>query len=70
MIYEVDSILLCLKSSWDEVFIFYIIVVVNIERKSFILNNFGLLFRGIKILYRIFFFLLGLLIKLFSYSKR
>lgn len=70
MTHEVDSILLCLKPSWDEVPISHIIAAVNTERKSFILNNSGLLFRGIKILYRTFFSLSGLLIKLPSYSKR
>lgn len=67
MTHEVDSILLCLKPSWDEVPISHIIAAVNTERKSFILNNSGLLFRGI---YRTFFSLSGLLIKLPSYSKR
>lgn len=70
MTHEVYSILLCLKPSWDEVPISHIIAAVNTERKSFILNNSGLLFRGIKILYRTFFSLSGLLIKLPSYSKR
>lgn len=56
MTHKVDSILLCLKPSWDEVPISHIIAAINTERKSFILNNSGLLFRGIKYYVEPFFF--------------